>query len=140
MCLYSYHAYFILSLKSEKRVTEINKQSLKPIYWLKKPVLDSCWLDHWKWLMPDLMHVVLEFLSNGEGLDHFLRHVLPELCKINVTCPKWVKWTKKGKFWLAQVSKININFELLKVSKMTSLKIYVSPVTEKLETSNLDSR
>ena len=111
---------------------------MKPIYWLKKPVLDSCWLDHWKWLMPDLMHVVLEFLSNGEGLDHFLQHVLPELCKINVTCPKWVKWTKKGKFWLAQVSKININFELLKVSKMTSLKIYISPVTKKLETSNLE--
>ena len=34
----------------------------------------------------------------------------------------------------------NINFELLKVSKMTSLKIYMSPVTEKLETLNLDTR
>ena len=43
-------------------------------------------------------------------------------------------------FDLAKVSKININFELLKTSKMTSLKIYISPVMEKLETSNLDSR
>ena len=34
----------------------------------------------------------------------------------------------------------NINFELLKVSKMTDLKIYISPVTEKLETSNLETR
>ena len=41
-------------------------------------------------------------------------------------------------FDLPQVSKININFELLKVSKMTSLKIYISPVTKKLETSNLE--
>ena len=38
------------------------------------------------------------------------------------------------------VSKININFELLKISKMTSLEIYISPVTERLETSNLDTR
>ena len=41
---------------------------------------------------------------------------------------------------LPKVSKMNINFELLKVSKMTSLKIYISSVMEKLETSNLDSR
>ena len=40
---------------------------------------------------------------------------------------------------LPRYSKININFELLKVSKITSLKIYISSVTEKLETSNLDS-
>ena len=43
-------------------------------------------------------------------------------------------------FDLPKVSKININFELLKDSKMTSLKIYNSPVREKLETSNLDTR
>ena len=30
---------------------------------------------------------------------------------------------------------MTINFELLKVSNMTSLKIYISPVMEKLETS-----
>ena len=32
---------------------------------------------------------------------------------------------------------MTINFELLKVRKMTSLKLYIS-VKEKLETSNLD--
>ena len=42
--------------------------------------------------------------------------------------------------YLSKVSKMNTKFELLKVSKMTSLKIYISPATEKLETSNLDSR
>ena len=40
---------------------------------------------------------------------------------------------------MPKVSKININFELLKVSKITSLKIYISSVMEMLETSNLDS-
>ena len=35
---------------------------------------------------------------------------------------------------------MNINLELLKVIKITSLKIYISLVTEKLETSDLDSR
>ena len=34
---------------------------------------------------------------------------------------------------MLEVSKMNIIFELLKISKMTSLKIYISPVMEKLE-------
>ena len=38
---------------------------------------------------------------------------------------------------MPKVSKMNINFELLKVSQMTNLKISISPTTEKLETSNL---
>ena len=37
-------------------------------------------------------------------------------------------------------AKVNINFELLKGSKMTNFKIYVLPIMKKLETSNLDSR
>ena len=41
---------------------------------------------------------------------------------------------------LPKVNKMNINFELFKVSKMTNLKIYLSPVTKNLETLNLDSR
>ena len=32
--------------------------------------------------MPDLMRMVPEFLSIGEGLNHFLWHVLPKLSKI----------------------------------------------------------
>ena len=90
-------------------------------------------------LMPDLMGVVLEFLYNTEGLNRFLRHVLPILSKITVTCTKSVKRTDRVNFDLPKVSKIYINFELLKFSKMTSLKIYISPVTEMLETSNLDT-
>ena len=35
---------------------------------------------------------------------------------------------------------MTINFELLKASKMTSLKIYLSPVLQKLETSNLEGK
>ena len=82
-CLYSCHAYFILLLKSGKLYRKKwNSESLKPIYWLKKPVPDSCWLDHWKWIMPGLMHVVPEFLSNEEGLNRFSWHVLPKLSKI----------------------------------------------------------
>ena len=94
---------------------------MKPIYWLKKPVLDSCWLDHWKWLMPDLLRVVLEFLSNGEGLDRFLQHVLLKLGKITVACPKWKKGPSRVNFDLPKVSKIHIYFELVKVSKMTKM-------------------
>ena len=48
--------------------------------------------------------------------------------------------TNKVSFDLPKFNKMNINFELLKVSKMANLKINISPVTKKLETSNLDSR
>ena len=43
-------------------------------------------------------------------------------------------------FDLPKLRKMTTNSELIKVSKMTSLKIYVSLVMEKLETLNLDSR
>ena len=126
MCLYSYHAYFVLLLKSEKRVKEKKwkTESLKPIYWLKKPVLDSYWLNHWKWLMPHLMCMVPEFLSNGGGLNCFLWHILSKLSKITVdqsnvskkdeigrilTCPKLVKYIStlncsKSAKWLVWIS------------------------------------
>ena len=74
-----------------------------------------------------------------EGLNRSSRHVLPKLSKITVTCPKQHKGPNRINFDLSKVSKININFELLKGSKMTSLKIYISSVTEKLETSNLET-
>ena len=44
------------------------------------------------------------------------------------------------KFSLFKGRKMTINFELLKGRKMTSLKIYMSPVMEKLESLSLDSR
>ena len=80
--------------------------------------------------------MVLEFLSGGEGLDCFSEHNLPKPNKITVTCPKSVKGDNRVNSDLPRVSKIN-NFELLKVSKITSLKIFISSVREKLETSNL---
>ena len=41
-------------------------------------------------------------------------------------------------FDLPKVSKLTFNFKLLKVSKITNLKIYILQVMEKLEASNLD--
>ena len=65
--------------------------------------------------------MVLEFL-----LDCFLRHVLPKLSKITATCQSQLKETNRVYSYLPQVSKMSISFKLLKVSKMTSLKIYIS--------------
>ena len=87
-----------------------------------------------------ILCVVLEFLSNGEGLDYFLQHNSHKLSEITVTCPKQYKGTNRVNSDLPKFSKININFELLKVGKIMSLKIYISSVMEKLETSNFDSR
>ena len=45
---YSNHAEFILPQMSEKRVTERKDWTLKAYLLLRKPVLDSRWLNHWK--------------------------------------------------------------------------------------------
>ena len=78
-------------------VTERNKRlSLWSVFfnWGIQPVLDSCWLNHWKWLVPDLMHGSLIFCQT-EYLDCFscfLRpSILLKLNKATVTCPKLVK-------------------------------------------------
>ena len=41
---------------------------------------------------------------------------------------------------MPKISKMTINFELLNVRKMSSLRIHISPVMEKLEALNLNSR
>ena len=95
-CVFIPIMHALLCRNNQKNVfqEEIKDWALKPIYWLRKPVLDSRWLNHWKWLVSDLMHLVLEFLSNGGGLNCFSWHVLPKLSKIIETCPKSIKWTE----------------------------------------------
>ena len=57
-----------------------------------------------------------------------------------LTSSKSLKWTSRVNFDLPKVGRMTINFELLNVSKMTGLKIYISQVMEILETSDLDIR
>ena len=68
-----------------------------------------------------ILCLFLEFLSNREGLDCFLQHVLPKLSK-KTDLSTVNKKTNMGSFDLPKVSKMNISFELLKVSKMIYLK------------------
>ena len=49
-------------------------------------------------------------------------------------------YTQNVNLDLPKISKITINFELLNVSKMSNLRINISPVMEKLEALNLNSR
>ena len=93
----------------------------------------------WSWKMTCARSVAcfLNFLSNGVSLDCFLQpNILPKHSKIIMTCPKQEKGTSGINFDLPKISKMSINFYLVKVIKMTSWKIYVSSVTEKLETPN----
>ena len=125
MCLYFCHAYFILSHKSEKRVTERNKRLNLWSLFIKKPVLDYPWLNHWKWLCPRSYVWFSKFLSNGECLHCFSwRNVLPKLSNITLAYPKSIKMNELGQFWLVQTQQNAHQFELFKVSKTTSLKIY----------------
>ena len=83
----------------------------------------------------------LNCLSNGEGWDWLSSpNVLLKFSKMTVTCPKSIKRNQMVNFDLLQVRNITINLEMLTVSKMTSLKIYISPVMEMVETSNFDNR
>ena len=114
---YSYHAYFILSHKSEKCVTERNRRlNLWSLFvkWGIQPVPHSYWLNCWKWLVPNTLWFS-NFLSNEKGLDYSSQcKVFPKLSNSN-----------RINFHLLKVRKITINFELFKVSKMTSLKMFI---------------
>ena len=82
---------------------------------------------------------VLNFYQT-EGWIVFCSMFLPKCRKMTVTCPESVKKTDWVNIDLPKVSKMNIKLKLIKVSKMASLKIHISPVTEKLEIPNLYSR
>ena len=141
MCLYSYHAYFILSGKSEKCVTK-RKERLN--LWSLLIGELSSWFqltESWKMICARPYAWFLKILSSRGGLDCFLLpNVLPKLSKITVTCLKALKWMSRVNFDLPKVGRMTINFEQLKVSKITDLKIYISQVMEKVETSNLGIR
>ena len=126
MCLYSYHAYFILSDKSCYR-KKWKTEPLKSTYWLGNSVLDSRWLNHLKWLMPDAMGGSSFFLLSGGGFGLFFasQHLAQTQCK-NCDLSKVTNINVQGHFWLAQ-SQQNDHFK----------NIYISQVMEKLETSNL---
>ena len=128
MCLHSYHAYFRLSHKSQRPVTERNKSlnlSSLIINWGTQFLIPTDWI-----IENDLCHilrVVLEFFFR-EDLGSFLwPNVFPKVSQIT-GLPKVSKKERVGSIWRAQIQKMSINFELRKVSKMTSLKIYISPV------------
>ena len=133
----------ILSHESEKRVTERNKRmSLWMLFITAKLFINL--VSSWFWLNESLKMTCtrsnawyLDFLSNGERLDYFsLPNVLPTLCKITESVSK-NEQVKMINFELSKYTKINISFELFKISKMSSLEIYISPVTEMLQASNL---
>ena len=106
MCLFlSCIFYFVWQIrKTCQRRNE--KQPFKSMYWLGNSVLDSSWLNHWTWIVPDPMHVwFLNFLSNGWSLDCFLQpNVLPKLIK-KTGLLKVTLINSYGKFWLAQSQK-----------------------------------
>ena len=127
MCLYSYHEYFILSQKSERHVTGRNKSlNLWSLFidWRNQFLIPTDWI-----IENDLCQILRVFCMS---CPNSVKHLWP--------VQRQLKESNRVNFDLPKGGKININFELLKVSKKTSLKIYVSPVMEKLETSNLDSR
>ena len=101
----------------KKHVTETN--------WTYKACLLTEFLIPADWIIENnfcqILCLVLEILSNGEDLDCFLQHVLPKLSK-KTDLATVNKKTIKGSFDLPKFSKMNISFELLKVSKITYLK------------------
>ena len=91
LCIFYFAAKIRKTCHRNKQMTE----PLKPIYWLRKPVLDSRWLQLWNNLC-QILCILLEFLSSWEGLDCFLWHALTKLTKITMTCPKAVEGNKES--------------------------------------------
>ena len=133
MCQYSYdyfyHAYFILSYQSEKRVTERNNRLKLKVYllinWGTQPVFDSrCWIiennlcqipTHSFWIFCQTES--LFFLCSLMSCPNFVRLFNP---------PKMSEISKKSQIWLAQTRKW---FSILYCSKQqidSNLKIYIS--------------
>ena len=130
MCHYSYHAYFILLYKSEKRVSERNKRlklwNLR-INWQTQPVLDFRWLNYGKWLVPNPMRVHEFFvIRRGSGLFYAAIRLaknqennchLPKFCKNKKVDEYWLTRSqqKNYRLWIAQ-SQQNDPFENIYVS------------------------
>ena len=114
----------IFSQISAKLVTESNKRlNLWNLffYWGTQFLITADWI-----IENDLCQIlclVLEFLSSGEGLGRFSRpNVLPKVSKVT-DLSKTSKGQIRVNFDLLKVSKMTINFEQHKVSKIISLKI-----------------
>ena len=127
--------YFVTNIRKTCYRKKLKTEPLKPIYILTEET--TSWFLWIKLLKMTCTRSYAWFLNFW---DCFLWHVLPKHSKITVNCPKSVEEKNRVSFDLPKVSRMNINFKLLKISRMTSLKICIFPVTEKLETSNLDSR
>ena len=83
VCVYSYLAYFILSLKSAKRVTERNKRLSLFIDKRKQFLIPVDWV-----IENDLCPWFLHFYQKERVWVIFLRHVLSKLSQITVAFPK----------------------------------------------------
>ena len=74
-----------------------------------------------------ILCVVLKFFSNGEGLDCFLRHVLPKLGKVTVTCPQSVKKQQIGTvFTCPKLAKWASALNCSKLAKWPIWNLYIS--------------
>ena len=75
-----------------------------------------------------ILCVVLEIFVKRKGFGLFFAagQRLAQFQQNNCHLPKTTKMNKKCQIWLAQSKKMTYIFELLKSSKMSSLKIYIS--------------
>ena len=125
--------HFLFCCKNQKNVLQIKIKDFEVCFLTQEPNSWFPLIESWKMTCARSYVWFLNFLSNGVGLDCFLQpNVLPKLGKITVTYPPVQSAEKKINrinFDMSKVSQMNINFELIKGSKMTSLKICISSVT-----------
>ena len=91
------------------------------------------WIIDYDLCQTDPMHGCWIFYQVERVLFFLWKNVLPKLSKITDLPNVSIREKVGGNIDLPKVIKMDINFELLKVSKMTSFKIFISPVMEKLE-------
>ena len=114
--------------------------TFKVYFLLGNPVPDSCRLLQWKWLVLDPMHGTWIFCQKERVRIFLQSNILPKFSKITVTCPKLIKQTRWVNIYFPKVARWLKILDCLMSAKWPVWKsIYISPVIEKLETSNLGS-
>ena len=111
-CVFILTMYILFCPANQVNVLQkvIKDWTLEVYLLILEPVLDSCWLNHWKWFVPDTMPGFL-FFCQTVSLDCFLQpKVLLRVSKITVTYPVLVKMNIWGQFRLAQSLKNGYKF------------------------------
>ena len=107
-CVFILITHALLSRINQKNV--LQKKITDLTFEVRNLVLDSRWLNHWKWLAPDLMFGSWIFCQTERDWIAFRSLSCPNPIKWLCPTQSLQKWTSRVNFDLPKVWKLIINF------------------------------